>query len=422
MIHEIFEKFRTDNRMLVVGDFNMSLIRFKTADRLLQNFVIEHKMMVPGKLPRSHTFASRNESSRSQIDYVLCDDANRVTESRIHEFDPINTSTHTAVEAKLTWKANAGRLRRKPLKWKCPKIKWDKADGDLVGQSFVRKLPENFDVLLQDGNVSEAAKIVNNSLIKAINESVPKSKRKLYGPKRCVSKQVQEKIQMSKNLHRIWRDEYGAPGPEHPSSIRRKQCNKELRSMMRQETAQKRNDFYQDVTDNRNNNNFHRLVNKQRQSKSGSEGIFLSVGDNLIMDTVEQVQACVNHYEKLANPDPNDLFDNEYYESIKESVKDIRNLINREEHDRKPIKENDVTKAIFKLKNNKSPDEHGLCSEAFKLTHKYVVPILTKLFNSMRIHRTISDFYKTGVMSSIPKKGKDKKMDTSRRILVPSGD
>ena len=284
-------------------------------------------------------------------------------------------------------------------------------------------MPENFDELLLDGRVHEAAVVVNKSLQKSIDETVPKSTKRLFGPKKCVSIAIQNKIKMCKNIHRIWRDEFGAPGPEHPASVRRKQSNKELRSLMRQEDAEKRNNFFQDVTENTNSSNFHRLLNKQRKNKSSDCDIQLLVDGNLICETAEQIKACVSHYHKLSNPENNDIFDAEHYDSIEDDISSIRTLVKKVNYDQKPITDLDVTKAIYSLKNNKAPDEHGLCSEAFKLTSKYIAPILTKLFNSIRVHTEIPDYYKTGIVTSIPKKGKDDKiLDNHRGITITPTD
>ena len=122
ILHEIIEKYENEGDIVVAGDLNMSLVRFKTADRFLQRFVIEHKLTVPGRIPRASTFTSRNAANCSQIDYVFSNNSVNVSNFKIHTFNPINTSTHTLIEARLTWKHTARRLR-KPLKWKCPRIK-----------------------------------------------------------------------------------------------------------------------------------------------------------------------------------------------------------------------------------------------------------------------------------------------------------
>ena len=193
--------------------------------------------------------------------------------------------------------------------------------------------------------------------------------------------------------------------------------------MMRQEDAENKINFYLGVIENKNSSNLHRLINKQRKSKSSNSDISLLVNDTLVTDTVEQVKACVTHYHKLSNPVPSKLFDDDYFKNSQIDVDQIRTLISQGEYAKTPMLEDDVTKAISKLKTNKSLDEHGLCSEAFKLTSKYITPILAKLFNSMRTHTCNTDFYKTGIMSSIPKKGKDEKiLDNHRGITITPTD
>ena len=73
------------------------------------------------------------------------------------------------------------------------------------------------------------------------------------------------------------------------------------------------------------------------------------------------------------------------------------------------ISEADVGTAIDELDSGKSLDEYGLASEHFKAAKPAILPIVTRLFNSIISERKVPESFKTGIITPVLKKGKDSK-------------
>ena len=83
------------------------------------------------------------------------------------------------------------------------------------------------------------------------------------------------------------------------------------------------------------------------------------------------------------------------------------------------ISEAEVGTAIDELNSGKSLDEYGLASEHFKAAKPAIVPIVTRLFNSIISERKVPESFKTGIITPVLKKGKDSKsMENYRGITV----
>ena len=105
LIHELIEKYGKNNNLIIAGDFNMSLTRFKLADKLLQQFIKEHELVGPGPLPRIPTYTSHSECHSSQIDYIFTTHGEYfANDYTIDRKDCINTSSHTLVSASFKGK------------------------------------------------------------------------------------------------------------------------------------------------------------------------------------------------------------------------------------------------------------------------------------------------------------------------------
>ena len=73
------------------------------------------------------------------------------------------------------------------------------------------------------------------------------------------------------------------------------------------------------------------------------------------------------HFQKLALPLTNENFDDEYKELVDQDIESIITICETEERDINPVTEEEVQKALSRLKNNKAMDSMGLCSEHLKL-------------------------------------------------------
>ena len=74
-----------------------------------------------------------------------------------------------------------------------------------------------------------------------------------------------------------------------------------------------------------------------------------------------------------------------------------------------PVTHNEVESAINHLKKNKAPDAYGITAEHIQLAQESLIPILTSLVNKTIEIGSLPKHLKEGVLTSVLKKGKDKK-------------
>ena len=84
-----------------------------------------------------------------------------------------------------------------------------------------------------------------------------------------------------------------------------------------------------------------------------------------------------------------------------------------------PFTVDEVTHAIKALHTNKACDEFGIKAEALQGCSKVVSPILLDLFNQCYASKLVPQHFKTGITTSIPKKGKaPEHLDNHRGITI----
>lgn len=81
------------------------------------------------------------------------------------------------------------------------------------------------------------------------------------------------------------------------------------------------------------------------------------------------------------------------------------------------ITEEEINKAISKLKTNKSPGPDGFSSEWYKMFRQQLVPILLPAFNHVLHGGELPPSWREATISAIPKEGKNKEECTSCRPI-----
>ena len=82
-----------------------------------------------------------------------------------------------------------------------------------------------------------------------------------------------------------------------------------------------------------------------------------------------------------------------------------------------PVSE-DVKKVIQQLKNGKAADYAGLTSEHLKHAVDEVAPSITNIINAMFTKAEIPEELKTGIITPVLKKGKEKTVPTNYRGIT----
>lgn len=237
---------------------------------------------------------------------------------------------------------------------------------------------------------------------------------KLKGPKKRASRKLLECIQKVKVTYRSWASA-GKPGSGQLYS-ENKLAKRVLRSQQRMENAISRNAFYNAVMENPSSEMFHRLIRRSRSSKE-ADSTCIHMDGVKHYDTDSQRKCFAKYYEDLAVPKDND-YDNVLLKLSNIRVDHIQNELS-ESCSQLSFCESEIEKAIDKLHNRKSPDEYGIAAEHFKAEKQQIVPTVTIIFNQILATKNIPSAFKTGLITPVPKKGKDPKLlENYRGITV----
>ena len=206
-------------------------------------------------------------------------------------------------------------------------------------------------------------------------------------------------------MERKWK-ENGKPKAPHLLFLNRKCATRDLRRAQRQCHAISRLEFHQHIINASENDQslFCRIVNKQRNGRDTRT-------KELILDGVshtDQLQEIWReHFSRLAAPQINPFFIEEYSEVVENDKNNIKDMLAKCHPVLSiPITKTEVSLAISKLKKNKAADEDGLTAEHFLYAQQPIVTFLTPLINRMIIEGNVPLRLKGGLTHPIPKKGK----------------
>ena len=132
----------------------------------------------------------------------------------------------------------------------------------------------------------------------------------------------------------------------------------------------------------------------------------------------EKCKAWASHFQKLALPLENENFDNEYKLLVDMDIESITAICEAESKNIDPLTEQEATKALRKLKNNKAADSIGLCGEHLKLGGTPVVGLITSSLNCLIRARAVTAVLKKGIITPIYKKGDPTNPGNYRGITV----
>lgn len=223
---------------------------------------------------------------------------------------------------------------------------------------------------------------------------------------------ILEKIKCSKKANQVWK-ENGKPVQGSVLYTAKNKAKAEVRRALRQNKASKRQSYYESIMENANNSNFHKLVDLQRKSTIASQGLSI----NGAYDDLAQLDILTNHYKQLATPPEYDI--NTYHDMVSNDVNKVRDIIAEMTCDSSDyFTEKEIRTAIGKLNNGKTADEYNIKSEIFKNAIDTFAPILLRLFNACIQQKCIPSNFKSGIIYSIPKKGKDSEQPENHRGIT----
>ena len=212
----------------------------------------------------------------------------------------------------------------------------------------------------------------------------------------------------------------GSPGPEHPLSIQRKKSKYNVRRQIRREFACSRDAFYTELMERPTSNHFYRLIRRNQSSDNRLPTVF-KVNDGEINDPRHQCSAFAGYFEDLAMPKNHSDFDQEYLDLTHHQLDIMQELCEHNPDSMPTFNEEEIHVAIKSLNSGKSPDEMGLTAEHLKYSGAVLLPTLVTIFDDIVKTKKIPEAFKSGIITSVHKKGKDpSKMDNYRGITVSS--
>ncbi|CAC5412819.1 unnamed protein product [Mytilus coruscus] len=102
ILFNIIFKFSDTHKIVIAGDFNATLLAsrsYNKHDEQFKKFILD--LQLKYTIEKQPIFSHHNGNSQSQIDYILSTPSEILDQYKIHEMDPVNTSSHTCVSANI---------------------------------------------------------------------------------------------------------------------------------------------------------------------------------------------------------------------------------------------------------------------------------------------------------------------------------
>ncbi|CAC5405766.1 unnamed protein product [Mytilus coruscus] len=124
------------------------------------------------------------------------------------------------------------------------------------------------------------------------------------------------------------------------------------------------------------------------------------------------------HFQQLATPTLEENFDTEKLELVEIQNKIIESIEREKGQGIDHVNVKEVNKAVKNLKAGKAPDEDGISAEHYKYGMDELTPFIVHLLNLILTYLDVTIFLKTGILTPILKKEKDKTLPSSYRGIT----
>ena len=246
------------------------------------------------------TFFHHSGKSFSQIDYILtkpgCTLSNSVV---IYDMHDINTSSHVPVTMSTTqYLSVTSNKRHHKSVTVVKKLKWDKIDKDRFQANLINSLnSEKFESV----SIDEKVELLTDVLRRAASKSVPSVAHKLKGPQRRVSLRVRELLKVCKDAHKSWKYRQDDSNVD-TLFAERKLAKKALRTQIRFEKSQEKENMISELMSNPSSKLFHRIVRRNRSDNTSTGTQYIKYNGKELYEPSEQIVAFKDFYEDLAMP------------------------------------------------------------------------------------------------------------------------
>lgn len=362
-VHELIEKYADNNQFIWTGDLNADPRRLTSNnDKALQRFCREENLAIfNNSTPTYHHFSGNITSTLDHI--IQPKNQNLVTKCVIDSRDDINLSSHDSLiintkfkisEQEVTYgKRSDSSLPDAPIK-----IKWNKVDLNLYNQLTFQRLTKMQQYIDEKTPNELIVKRTNAILSNTGLECAPVLPKPRKPTKFKWTPLLKPFIAESKAAHANWKKNGKPSDPLHPSTIRRRQAKKTLRSQQRTAAAFERLHKHESImaASENDHNLFFQLIKQQRRDGNKSSSVinfkFDPENNNL------QIHNWAKYYQDLATPKDLPHFDKRNQQLIDLKLSVLEHFASSDP----PIQvsENQVKNYIKSLKNNKACDPFGV--------------------------------------------------------------
>ncbi|XP_071133060.1 uncharacterized protein [Mytilus edulis] len=208
----------------------------------------------------------------------------------------------------------------------------------------------------------------------------------------------------SKQGYNIFKQDGGNKCETNILWVNCKLAKKKLRQAQRQLDANNRYKLYYEIMDSYTSNQklFYKLINIQRTGQV--KKLTKLVIDGINLESSEEIRdGWASYFEKLSTLSTSSSFCDHQHQIVKRNIQNILTLQNSGNKGMQYATLDEVTAAISKMKNGKSPDELNLMSEHLKCDGQIVPIILKALFDRVLQERDVPEIFQSGIITPIHK-------------------
>ena len=428
-LHEIIVKYSNSHSFILGGDFNASLHRKSGPihrDTLLETFTKEHQLFLADIPTIRATYMHEGTGANSTIDYWFS--SYNDLQASIGHPSGLNLSDHVEIllttdlyiDSTVKIGSNKKEALEPPIK---PKIRWNKTDLDLYTSILDDKLPSPISLETTcDMDVDLLASTLNSVLYSASVAASPKGRPQSKQRKRTLpvwNETISEVVERSKRAHKEWQAAGSPTDITNLHVLRRKQARRLMRQTIRQQVYIQKQEKYEEIMHAKEGDIklFYRLVNKQRSSNSTATEI-LHYDGKTFSSTVEVADAFSQHFQNLATPTNNPVFDSEYENQVSFDKLLIEQIAMQQDEAHEPVTTKEITAIVRSFKTNKAQDPFGISAEHLKHAPQRLFSLLIILMNRILQTGYIPASMKQGILTPVLKKKKDASLPTNYRGIT----
>lgn len=149
------------------------------------------------------------------------------------------------------------------------------------------------------------------------------------------------------------------------------------------------------------------MIKRNQSNETNNTPKILVDGIKTAKTPSSQRETFAEYLKNLATPQDNQNFKDELLSNSTNRCKLIKDVSKNMTKKKILVNQQEITNAIQKLKNGKSADEYGITAEHIKYAGKETIQMYQSIFNQILDKGKVATTFKTGVITPVPKKGKD---------------